>query len=112
MCGLNDKKDKILLYLNDTNTAKENPIKNMSFSLALFYFTYYQRCHLRIVDSFGTEARFNMKVPGSRMKKNAYGFKQLDLKQYNTMFRKSLEIIFILFFLFKLLKLLKLLRNK
>jgi len=44
------------------------------------------KCHLRIVDSFGTEARFNMKVPGSRMKKNSYGFKQLNLKQYNTMF--------------------------
>ncbi|XP_047137924.1 alpha-1,6-mannosylglycoprotein 6-beta-N-acetylglucosaminyltransferase A isoform X1 [Hydra vulgaris] len=44
------------------------------------------RCHLRIVDSFGTEADFNVKV-GNKV--NEYGNLALNLKQYYTMFPHS-----------------------
>ena len=44
------------------------------------------RCHFRLVDSFGTEAQFNYKT--DHTKKNIYGYHGLNLKQYNTMFRK------------------------
>ncbi|XP_066929864.1 alpha-1,6-mannosylglycoprotein 6-beta-N-acetylglucosaminyltransferase A-like [Clytia hemisphaerica] len=45
------------------------------------------KCYLRIVDSFGTEAQFNVKVDSHS--KNLYGFHGLNLKQYNTMFPHS-----------------------
>ena len=40
------------------------------------------------MDSFGTEARFNYQLDPKS--KNIFGFHQLNLKQYNTMFRKYL----------------------
>ena len=51
------------------------------------------RCKLRIVDSFGTEAQFNYNlfkenIPGGSM--GAYGRHNLDLRQYQTMFREYL----------------------
>jgi len=51
------------------------------------------RCHLRLVDSFGTEAQFNHKQDGST--KNIYGFHNLNLKQYNTMFPHSPDNTFL-----------------
>ena len=47
---------------------------------------YFCRCNLRVVDSFGTEAQFNVKTDSHS--KNSYGYHGLNLKQYNTMFRK------------------------
>ena len=49
------------------------------------------RCKLRVVDSFGTEAQFNFnlykeKVGGGSM--GAFGRYNLNLKQFQTMFRK------------------------
>lgn len=50
------------------------------------------KCHLRIVDSFGTEAQFNTKIDAS---KNLYGYHGLNLKQYNTMFPHSPDNTFL-----------------
>lgn len=49
------------------------------------------RCKLRVVDSFGTEAQFNYnlykeKIAGGSM--GSYGRHNLNLQQYQTMFRK------------------------
>ena len=49
------------------------------------------RCKLRIVDSFGTEAQFNFNlfkenIPGGSM--GAFGRHNLNLRQFQTMFRK------------------------
>ena len=53
------------------------------------------RCKLRVVDSFGTEAQFNFnqykeKVDGGSM--GAFGRYNLNLRQFQTMFRKILSV--------------------
>lgn len=54
------------------------------------------KCHLRLVDSFGTEAQFNHKATARGGKsRNLYGYHDLDLKQYNTMFPHSPDNTFL-----------------
>ena len=55
------------------------------------------RCKLRVVDSFGTEAQFNFnqykeKVGGGSM--GAFGRYNLNLRQFQTMFRKMYSFMF------------------
>ena len=57
---------------------------------------FFCRCNLRVVDSFGTEAQFNVKTDSHS--KNMFGYHGLNLKQYNTMFRKYYYKLFITFF--------------
>ena len=49
------------------------------------------------MDSFGTEAQFNHKIDGTN--KNIYGYHNLNLKQYNTMFRMYILVV-VLYLLF------------
>ena len=52
------------------------------------------RCRLRIVDSFGTEAQFNHLT--DKALKTSFGSHDLQLKQFNTMFRKSSSLLLFL----------------
>eukprot|EP00794_Sanderia_malayensis_P017569 gene17569-19321_t len=51
------------------------------------------RCHIRIVDSFGTEAQFNHNTDTKL--KNPFGSFDLNLKQFNTMFPHSPDNTFL-----------------
>ena len=55
----------------------------------------FNRCKLRVLDSFGTDAEFNYKyyqenIPGGR---SVWGDLDLQLAQFMTMYRKSAIII-------------------
>lgn len=56
----------------------------------LFLLNGFNRCKLRVVDSFGTDAEFNYKyypeeIPGGR---SSWGDLDLQLAQFMTMYRK------------------------
>ena len=58
------------------------------FVISVFSY-YYYRCHLRVVDAYGTEAMFNDKeYAETHGYRNDWAMFEFDLKQYLTFYRE------------------------